>query len=188
MAEFASAEALRDAVARLRERGYVRLETYAPYDLPNVDRLLPHGRSRLPKLALVGGLGGGVFAYGMQWFADARSYPLNAGGRPLNAVPAFLVSTYESVLLAAALAAFFGLLVVLGLPEPWHPVFEVEDFERTSEDRFWVGIDARDPRFDARHSAGVLAELHPIRVVALPEHTPYAPGLSKLWNWIRGRR
>ena len=51
-----------------------------------------------------------------------------------------------------------------GLPELWSPVFEVEGFERASIDRFWVGVDARDPRFDRAAVESALAELGASRI------------------------
>ena len=115
------------------------------------------------------GLLGAVVSYAVQWYADAWSYPLNIGGRPAHAVTAFIVPTFEGTILSAALATFVGLLVILRLPRPWKPVFEVEGFERATIDRFWVAVDARDRRSGAELTPRELESLGPLRVVRLEE-------------------
>lgn len=163
-AEFRTAEEMLEAVARLRESGYHQLETYSPYAVPGAEERLGLPRSRLPWLIFAGGIVGALLAYGIQWYANARDYPQNAGGRPPHAVPAFIFIAFEGTVLLAALTAFFGVLAALRLPRPWHPVFEIEGFERASIDRFWVGIDAADPRFDPVDSARRLEALGALRV------------------------
>ena len=169
LAEFATADAMRDAVRALHAKGYTRLETYSPYPVPDVLPLLGARRSRLPLLVFGGGLAGAVIAYAVQWYANAWSYPLNLGGRPAHATTAFIPPTFEGTILAAALTAFFGLLVALRLPRPWKPVFEIDGFERATIDRFWVAVDASDRRGDASLTPRELWELRPLRVVQLEE-------------------
>ncbi|HKO15177.1 MAG TPA: DUF3341 domain-containing protein [Gemmatimonadaceae bacterium] len=169
LAEFANADRFREALVRLREKGYTRLETYTPFPVPGTDGPLGLPRSRLPVAIFVIGLLGAIAAYAIQWYANAQSYPLNIGGRPPHAIPAFIVSTFEGTVLAASLAAFFGLFVVLRLPRLWHPVFEVDGFERATVDRFWIAIDARDRRSDAAMTARELDALGALRVVHLEQ-------------------
>lgn len=169
LAEFSTPEEMVQAIAKLRSEGYRELETYSPYLVPGAEPHLGLGRSSLPKFVFGGGLIGAVLGYWIQWFANVWDYPQNVGGRPLHAVAAFIPATFEACVLGAALTAFFGLFVALRLPQPWHPVFEIEGFERASIDRFWLGIDAKDPHFDAEGSRRVLAELVPLRVVRVGE-------------------
>jgi ActD protein len=165
LAEFATATDMINAVSRLREQGYRDLETYSPFPVPGIDRPLQFGRSLIPAIVFAGGLIGALLGYGIQWYANVWHYPQNIGGRPVHAIPAFIPVTFELAILGAGLAAFVGLLIVLRLPQPWHPVFEVDGFERASIDRFWVAINAEDPRFGAGRSARALEELTPLRVL-----------------------
>ena len=166
LAEFASAAAMRGALAALREKGYTALETFAPFDVPGVEA--PDApRSRLPVVAFGAGGFGAAASYAVQWYANVRSYPLDVGGRPAHAVPAFLVSTFEGAVLFAAVAVFLGVLVVLRLPRLWQPVFEVDGFERTSVDRYWVAVALSDPRADPGLTARELEALRPLRIVRL---------------------
>jgi hypothetical protein len=169
LAEFPSVEALLEAATALRALGYRAVECYTPFPVPRLDDRLHPSRSRLPKFVFGGGLVGAVLGYGIQWYADVRVYPMNVGGRPLHAVPAFLPTTFEAAVLGAALVAFVGLWVGLRLPAPWHPVFEVEDFERASVDRFWLAVGEADPLFDRDRTGEALRALGPVRVVPLRE-------------------
>jgi hypothetical protein len=169
LAEFASAEGVLEALAVLRRNGFRRLESYTPYPVEGADDRLGLGRSRLPRFIFGGGVLGAVLGYGIQWYANVWDYPQSIGGRPVHAVAAFIPATFEATVLCAALVAFFGLFVALRLPELWHPVFEIDGFERASVDRFWVGVDARDRRFDGRHVTELLEGLHPLRVVPIAE-------------------
>jgi hypothetical protein len=169
LAEFASPDQLLEALGALRREGYRQLETYTPYPLEEAEHRLGLARSRLPRFIFGGGLLGAILGYGIQWYADVWSYPQNVGGRPVHAVPAFIPATFEATVLGAALVAFFGLLLALRLPELWTPVFEIDGFERASVDRYWVGVDGRDRRFEPERVRRLLEGLHPLRVVPLPE-------------------
>lgn len=166
-AEFATAEQLLQAVDRLHLKGYRAIETFSPFSIPGLSERVGGGRSWLPVLVFGGGVSGALGAYLVQWFVNVHSYPLNIGGRPAHAVPAFLLPTFEGAVLVAACTAFVGVLLTLRMPRPWHPVFEIDGFERASTDRYWVAIDLADPRSDPELSVRELTALHPIRVVRL---------------------
>lgn len=168
MAEFASMEAVVSAARGLGELGYRNLEIFSPYPVSGADDLLSLRRPRLPRAVLAVGLAGALLALAVQWFTNAWDYPLNVGGRPLLAVPAWIPITFETMVLAAAVAAVIGLLAATGLPRYWHPVFEVEGFERASDDRFWIAIGRADPRLDPARSRAELERLGALRVI-IPE-------------------
>jgi hypothetical protein len=165
LAEFGTVDEMINALSRLEEIGYRNVQTYTPFPVPGTGGRLGLKRSRIPLLVFIGGLLGAILGYAIQWYANVRHYPQNIGGRPVHSIPAFIPVTFESAVLGAGIAAFFGLLITLRLPRPWHPVFEVDGFERASIDRFWLGIDADDPRFGVSRSAQALEELGPLRVV-----------------------
>jgi len=167
-AEFSDEERLVAAVTELSQQGYLRLEAYSPYPVSRIESLLPEPRSRLPVVVFIAGVVGAIIGYGVQWFANVVSYPLNIGGRPPHAMPAFVIPTFEATVLCAAGAAFVGLFWILRLPRPWHPMFEAEDIERVTNDRFWVAIDATDAAADRVKTPLLLNALHAERVVRVP--------------------
>jgi len=164
MAEFGSADALTAAVRTFSEKGYTMLETYSPVPIVSGIR---RRYSLLPIAVFVVGLLGGIASYLIQWYANAYAYPVDIGGRPGHAVPAFLIPTFEGTVLSASIAAFIGFFVVTRLPQPWHPVFEIDGFDRTTVDRYWLAVDASDERAGADVTPRELRALSPLRVVQL---------------------
>jgi hypothetical protein len=147
MAEFSSAEALIEAARRVREAGYRKVDAYTPYPIEAVSEALELPRSVMPKLVLTGGLLGGLGGYALQYWSQVLVYPMNIGGRPIHAWPAFIVPTFECTILGAALAAVVGMIAINGLPQPYHPVFNVPRFALASRDRYFLVIEAEDPKF-----------------------------------------
>ena len=109
-------------------------------------------------------LAGGAGAYFIQWYLNAYDYPLNVGGRPPHAAPAFVPITFETTVLVAALSGFVIFLALSRLLRLYHPVFEVEGFERASIDQFWLGIDARDPALVPSLTERDLTELGALQI------------------------
>jgi mono/diheme cytochrome c family protein len=165
LAEFSSAAQLIDAVERLRREQYHDLETYAPFDIPELDTLLGLRRPRLGWLVLAAGLAGLLAAYGIQWWANVHSYPLNVGGRPVHSVPAFIPATFEGTVLAASLASFFGVLLVLRFPRLWSIEDEVPEFCRATVDRFWLAMHTFASENDRAHAERLLKEAGAMRTI-----------------------
>ena len=149
MAEYETAEALVAAAQAAHDAGYRHAEAYAPYPVEGLAEAVGFEHSRIPALVLIGGVVGGAGGYFLQWYAAVRSYPENIGARPLHSWPMFIPVTFELTILFAAFAAVFGMLGLNGLPMPYHPVFNVERFAvHASQDRFYLAIEANDPKFD----------------------------------------
>lgn len=156
LAEFDSAEALAEAIRAARREGYDRLDAYTPSPQPEVSAALGEKKSRLPLACLLGGLGGGIGGYCLQWWTMASNYPFRVSGRPYQDVPAFIPVTFEMTILGAALATFFALFWSNGLPRPYHPVFDAPAFDRASIDRFFLAVPADDPAFSESGTAEFL--------------------------------
>ena len=115
--------------ARCTPAGYTKIDAYTPYPMRGAGRGPAACRTRtLSKLVLAGGLAGRAGGWGLQYWTSVIDYPLNIGGRPFNAWPAFIVPAFETTILFAALAAVLGMLALNGLPQPYHPVFNVPGF------------------------------------------------------------
>jgi hypothetical protein len=170
MAEFKTAEEILEATRRARQEGYRQMDAYTPYPVEGLATELDLPRTRVPLVVLLGGIAGAVAGFFMQYWAMAIDYPINAGGRPYNSWPAYIPITFEMLVLVAALAALLGMLFLNGLPEPYHPVFNVERFARASQDRFFLCIEATDPKFDRQATKAFLESLHPAGAVAEVPH------------------
>lgn len=149
LAEFDTPEALVSAVRGMRERGYRALDAFTPYPIHAVEDALGLPRSPLPLVVLLFGLGGAAAAYFVQWWCNAWDYPLNVGNRPLHSAPTMIPITFEMGVLAASLTGFVAFFAMCGLPELHAPIFGARTMERASVDRFVLGVDERDPAFDA---------------------------------------
>lgn len=159
MAEFEDEEELLEAAQRTYEAGYRALEAYTPFPVEGLPQAVGVRGQRLPLIVLAGGVLGALVGFGMQYYSAVYDYPLNVGGRPLNSWPAFIPVTFELTILFAAFAAVFGMLALNGLPEPYHPVFNVPRFALATRDRFFLCIEARDPQFDREETAAFLESL-----------------------------
>ena len=168
LAEFACIEALLEAVRAARREGYTRMDAYTPAPVEGLSDELGFHRSRLPWVVLAGGLVGCVGGFWMQWYAAEFSFPLNIGGRPLFSWPAFIPITFELTVLVGGLTALLAMLGMNGLPQPYHPLFNVERFACASKDRVFFCVESRDPKFDAEATRRFLDGLRPREVWEVP--------------------
>jgi len=164
MAEFETPTALVDAATRARLAGYRQMDAYSPIPIEALDEALALKRTKLPMLVFIGGLVGCLAGFGLEYWASAIEYPMNIGGRPFNSWPQFIPVTFETTVMGAALTTFFGMWALNGLPKPYHPVFNVPAFARASTDRFFLCIEAEDPKFDREATWQFLEGLHPVGV------------------------
>ena len=164
MAEFEEHEQLLAATRRAYSEGYRRMDAYSPFPIEGLAEALGHEENAIPLFTLAGGIAGGLGAYFMEWYAMARLYPINVGGRPMNSWPNFSPVVFELTVLIASFSAFLGVFVLNRLPQPNHPVFNVPEFERASIDRFFLCIEADDPKFDREKTKAFLLELNPEEV------------------------
>ena len=159
MGEFDSPEALLAAARGAFAQGFRRMDGYSPFPVEGLAEALGIHGSRVPLIVLVGGILGCLGGFFLQYWVAVIDYPINIGGRPLNSWPAFIPVTFEMTILVAALAAIFGVLALNGLPMPYHPVFNVERFALASSSRFFLCIEASDPKFEPESVSRFLASV-----------------------------
>ncbi len=164
MAEFDDPNSLVAAARRTHEAGYRRFDAYTPFPIEELHEAIHARRAAVPLIVLLGGIVGGLSGFGLQDWVSAFAEPLNIGGRPYHSWPAFIPITFEMTVLFASLAGVVGMLVLNGLPRPYHPVFNAPRFELASRDRFFLCIESADRQFDAAATRTFLASLGPREV------------------------
>lgn len=169
LAEFSDPDALVRGIEAARALGLRRLDAHLPWNAHEVQDALRIPRAPVARWTLAGGLLGAGLAFAVQWWTTVFDYPLDVGGRPLRSSLSFVPVTFELGILGAALGAFAGWLWYCSLPRPWHPLFEVEGFERATIDRYLLSIDGRDPVFDPVAAARALREAGALGVAPLGE-------------------
>jgi hypothetical protein len=167
-AEFAEPAPLLEAARSAHAAGYRRMDAYSPFPVEGLSEAVGQRPTRLPLIVLIGGLVGAASGYSLAYWCSAIAYPLNVGGRPYHSWPSFIPVTFETTVLAAAFAAVFGMLALNGLPMPYHPLFHLARFELASRNRFFLCIEARDPRFDVVATRAFLLALGPLGVYDVP--------------------
>ncbi|HJS60021.1 MAG TPA: DUF3341 domain-containing protein [Vicinamibacteria bacterium] len=169
LAEFHSPQEVVEAAAKVHTEGFRKVDGYSPYPIEELSEALELHKSHLPKLVLAGGIAGLLGGMGLEYWASVIEYPMNIGGRPFFSWPAFIIPAYETTILFAAGAAVLGMLFLNGLPEPYHPVFNVPGFALASRDKFFICIEATDAKFDRVETARFLKGLG-ASVVSEVEH------------------
>ena len=159
LAEFDSPTALVRAAKRAYEAGYRRMDTFSPYPVEEAWEAIGHHDRRLSLIVLGGGITGLLTGLGLQEWVHQIAYPINIAGKPLNSWPQFIPVIFELTILFAALSAVIGMIVLNGLPQPYHPVFNVPRFEHASRDKFFLVIESTDPKFDRAKTMDFLKTL-----------------------------
>lgn len=167
LAEYDHPEPLLAAAKAARAEGFQMMECYTPMPVHGMNEVMGY-KNNVATLVLIGGLVGMATGFGLCYWVSVLHYPLDIGGRPFNSWPAFIVPTFECTILFAALTAVFGMLALNGLPQPYHPVFNVPQFAEASRSRFFLLIAASDPKFDMTRTRDFLAKLAPVSVNEVP--------------------
>jgi hypothetical protein len=165
MAQFETPEQVVSAAQRAYDAGYRKMDAYSPMPVEGLAEAIGFKRNYVSLVVLIGGLCGCVGGFGLLWWIAVIAYPHNVGGRPFDSWPAFIPITFECTVLLAALSSVVGMLAMNKLPMPYHPVFNVAEFaQRASVDRFFLCIEANDPKFDREKTKAFLLELNPEEV------------------------
>ena len=173
MAEFKDPGALLRAAERAYRDGFRKLDAFTPFPVHGLAEAMGHHDKHVQKAVLGGGIAGAIGGFSLcLWTSTTEGlggimsgYALNIGGRPLNSWPAFIIPTFETTILCAAITAVVSMIALNGLPLPYHPVFNVERFrQHATQDGFFLCIEAADARFEAERTKAYLAGLGAIEV------------------------
>ncbi len=169
LAEFLTPDELVKAGKAAYAHGYRKMDAYTPFPVEAVEEAIRVKKTILPWVVFFGGLFGGMAGYGLEYWVSVIEYPLIIGGKPFHSWPNFIPVWFETTVLGASISAVAGMLALNGLPQPYHPVFNVESFvEHGQKDRFYLCIESSDPLFDAGKCRKFLEEMKPNGVWEVP--------------------
>jgi hypothetical protein len=171
LAQFDNGDDLAAAAGAARAAGYTRLDGFSPVPVAEVGDALGFPKSEMGPIMFLGGMFGGMSGFFMQMYTNGYDYPFMVGGRGWwNSWPSFIVVSYELTILSTALCGLFGMIALCGLPHFHHPLFAVPSFARASRDRFFLCVEAADPKYDPAGTKAFLEGLakKPLTVEEVP--------------------
>lgn len=168
IAEFDEAEDLLEAAKKAYAAGYRELDAYSPFPIHGLSEAIGFKKTYVSLITLLGGLTGACTGFGMQYIAMVLHYPYIASGKPLNSWPSFMPITFELTILFGAFAALGSMLLLNGLPQPHHPIFNAKRFERASNDGFFLCVECKDAQYDLAGTKSFLESLGPVEVSEVP--------------------
>lgn len=157
--QFETAQAIYHACEEVRDAGFRNWDAHTPFPVHGLDNAMGMPKSKLPWFVLVIGLSGTTTGILLQYWVHSVEYPLLFSGKPFFAWPAYVPVIFELSVLFSAFTCLFGMLALNGLPRLNHPLFGVKAFERVTDDRFFISIEATDPNFDPARTAEFLKKI-----------------------------
>ena len=148
LAEYDSPADVMHAAEKVRDAGYERWDVHTPFPVHGMDRAMGLPDSKVGWIVLLMGLTGCTTAFLLMWWTNGVDYPIVIGGKPGFSIPSMIPVMFELTILLSALGCAGWMFLLNGLPRLYHPTFKSERFARVTDDRFFVWIDARDPKFD----------------------------------------
>jgi len=164
LAEYETPADLYHACEKVRDAGYALWDAHSPFPVHGLDRAMGIRPSLVPwTLAVMGYSGAGV-GFLLQWWTSAIDYPIIISAKPYNSYQAWVPVTFELGILLGSFGAVFGMLGLNKLPQLYHSLFNSKRFERATDDKFFIAIEARDPRFDPEETRALLESTGAIAV------------------------
>ena len=164
LAEFEDTSTLYQACERVRDAGYSKWDAHTPFPVHGLEKAMGLPSSKLGWIVITLAILGATSGFLLQTWIHAEAYPLNISGKPFYSWPAYLPVTFELGVLGAAFGAVFGMFALNKLPSLFHPLFSSKNFERASDDRFFISIESWDPNFDLKETRELLQSLGAVQV------------------------
>lgn len=155
VAEYDSGDKLMEAAEKAREGGYTQMDAFSPFPIHGMSEAIGFKCHKVPLSIFGAACVGAVVGLSLQYYVSVIDYPLNVGGKPLFSWPSFIPVTYECTILLASLTAVFGMLAFNGFPKPYHPVFNTPNFDRATQDKFFLVLEDGEG-FDAAKAESFL--------------------------------
>lgn len=171
LAEYDSPGAVMHAAETIRDAGYTKWDVNTPFPVHGMDGAMGLKPTPLGWISFCGGITGGSLGWLMQWWMNGVDYQINIAGKPAFTMQTSVPVAYELTILLTAFATLFGMFGLNRLPQLYHWAFHSKRFERVTDDRFFITIDAEDPKFDTDKTGALLEKTHPAHVEIVSEVT-----------------
>ncbi len=164
LAEFDTPADCVHAAEALRDAGYTKFDAHTPFPVHGMDAAMGLGDSKLGYIVFPVGMLGTTLAVSMMHWMNNIDYQLIIGGKPasISSLPSMVPIMFELTVLLSAFAAVFGMLGLNKLPRHHHPIFNSERFRACSNDKFFVSVEATDPKWNVDKTRRLLEGLHPV--------------------------
>jgi len=159
IAEFDSPAAILHAAEKVRDAGYHRWDTFTPFPVHGMDKVMKLGNSPVGWVSLAMGAGAFVSVVGLIWFSNAFDYPLIVGGKPMFSPPMTFVPAYIMLIMGGAIGALVGMFATNQLPRWHHPLFKNPRFSLATRDKFFLVIGSNDLKFSESETRKLLESL-----------------------------
>ncbi len=179
LAEYDTPTAIVKASKKVRDAGYSRWDTFTPFPVHGIDRAMGIKMTKLPWFVICAALTGLTTAILLQWWTNAVDYKWLISGKPYWSWPANVPIMFELSVLFSAFATLGGMLFLNNLPLPAHPLDLKERFRRVSDDKFFLLIEARDPKFDEEAIKKLLDATEPVIIETVQEDRTSSDTLPK---------
>jgi len=156
MAQYETPADVFHACEKVRDSGYKVWDSFTPFPVHNLDKAMGMKRSFLPWIVFIGGMTGAICGITLQWWTSAVDYPVIIAAKPYFSYQAFVPVTFELGILFSAFSSLLGMLAINRLPQFYHPLFSAERFKAASDDKFFIAIESRDPKFDPERTRKLL--------------------------------
>jgi hypothetical protein len=164
LAEFDDVSKIVRAAQMVRRAGFTRWDVHTPFPIHGIDYAMGIKPTILPWIVLAMGLFGLFGGLTLEWYVNSPGYAFIISGKPFWSLPANIPVGFECTILCAAYTAVFGMLALNKLPMLYNPLFKIARFKRVTTDRFFVVIDAGDPRFNETRVTEFLTKLGALAV------------------------
>ncbi len=158
LAEYETAADLYHACERVRDAGFGAWDAYSPFPVHGLEKAMGLRASLVPWIVLVMGFTGAALGFSLQYWSSVIEYPLIISAKPYNSYPAFVPVTFELGILLGSFGAVFGMFGLNRLPQLYHSLFKSKRFEKVTDDKFFIAIEARDPRYETEKTRALLLE------------------------------
>lgn len=126
LGSFEHIDAATDAIHALKARGHTDLTVYSAAPNHELEEAIGHPTSGVRLFTLIGGLTGCTAGFAMTLWMS-YDWPVLVGGKPIGAIPPYVVLAFELTILFGSLFTVAGVIILSMLRSlkgrPYHPRF-----------------------------------------------------------------